>query len=124
MGKGGYVKALLSATLLLATASCTDVPPPQFVWLPEWAPTPGRLALSNYRFDHAQIEAVVTPAADCATADPAVAVTSFDLPFKGTRVLVATPNSDICWRRRLMGGRWSDWNRAFTASGRYIDTQL
>ena len=82
------------------------------------------MTLSNNRFDHASIEAVVTAAPDCTAADPAVPVAAFDLPFKGTRVLAAAPDADICWRRQITGGQWTDWNRAFTASGRSIDVQL
>jgi len=110
------VRILLSAAVLLVTASCTAM---------IWTPPPGQLTLSNNRFDHASIEAVVTAAPDCAAAtDPATPATAFDLPFKGTRVLVAAPNADICWRRQVAGGPWTDWNRAFTASGRFIDSQL
>jgi hypothetical protein len=113
---GGYVRILLSAALLLVTASCT-------YWGP-WTLPPGQLTLSNYRFDHASIEAVVTAAPDCAAAVPASPATDFDLPFKGTRVIVAAPSADVCWRRQIAGGQWGDWNRAFTGSGRFIDTQL
>ena len=75
-------------------------------------------------FDHAGIEAVVTAAPDCAAAVPASPAADFDLPFKGTRVIVATPNADVCWRRQVAGGQWGEWNRAFTGSGQFIDTQL
>ena len=110
------MRILLSAALLLATASCAYGP---------WTLPPGQLTLSNYRFDHASVEAMVTAAPDCAAADPAASPpTDFDLPFKGTRVIVALPHADICWRRQVASGRWSDWNRAFTGSGRFIDSQL
>ncbi len=110
------MRILLSAALLLVTASCT-------YWGP-WTLPPGQLTLSNYRFDHAGIEAVVTAAPDCAAAVPASPAADFDLPFKGTRVIVATPNADVCWRRQVAGGQWGEWNRAFTGSGQFIDTQL
>jgi hypothetical protein len=122
MKKGGPVRVFLSAALLLATTSCTAYQgwgPTSWVW----TPPPGQLALSNYRFDHAAVEAMVTGAPDCAP-DPALPGTSFDLPFKGTRVIVAAPNADICWRRRVAGGQWTAWNRVFTASGRFIDAEL
>jgi hypothetical protein len=117
-----YVRALLSAAVLVATTSCT----PYWGWgLTSWVwtPPPGQLTLSNYRFDHANIEAVVTAAPDCVAA-PATPTSAFDLPFKGTRVIVAAPNADICWRREVTGGQWTDWSRAFTASGRFIDARL
>src|SRR5882672_1255098 len=99
MREGGTVRILLSAALLLATAACAD-PPAPWGWTPGWTPPPGQLALSNYRFDHAAVEAIVTPSPDCAAVDPAAGATAFDLPFKGTRVIMAAPNADICWRRR------------------------
>ena len=120
MRAGVHVRILLSAALLLATTSCGYW---DWNWS-AWSPPPGQLALSNYRFDHASVEVIVTPAADCAAVDPAVTATAFDLPFKGTRVIVAAPNADICWRRQVAGGPWSDWNRAFTGSGKFIDSQL
>jgi len=109
------VRIFLSAALLLATTSCT-------AWV--WTPPPGQLTLSNYRFDHASIEAVVTAAPDCGPVDPSAPPSAFELPFKGARVIVAAPNADICWRRRVAGEQWTEWNRAFTASGRFIDSQL
>jgi hypothetical protein len=118
------VRILLSAAVLLATTtSCTQYQG----WSPAswvWTPPPGQLTLSNYRFDHAAVQAVMAAGPDCTPADPAAPATAFDLPFKGARVLVASPNVDICWRRQVAGGQWSDWNRAFTGSGRFIDTQL
>jgi hypothetical protein len=122
MNKGGYVRIILSAALLLATTSCTYYGwPSPTSWV--WTPPPGQLTLSNYRFNEAAIETMVTAAPDC-TPDPALPTTTFDLPFKGTRVIVAAPNTDVCWRRRVAGGPWTDWNRAFTATGRFIDAQL
>ncbi|HZK89419.1 MAG TPA: hypothetical protein VFC56_04660 [Stellaceae bacterium] len=113
MSEGTCVRVLLSAAALLATASCSY-----------FAPPPGQLALSNYRFDRAAVQAVVTAAPDCAAADPGSPAAAFELPFKGTRVIVAAPDTDICWRRQVPGGYWTAWNRAFTASGRSIDSQL
>ena len=54
----------------------------------------------------------------------AVPATAFDLPYKGTRVLVATPSADVCWRRQLADGQWTEWNRAFTGSGQFVDVRL
>jgi hypothetical protein len=107
------VRNLLSAAVLLVTASCVMAPP-------------AHLTLSNFRFDHAGIEAVVTANPDCSARDGAA--TNFELPFKGTRVIDAPPAADICWRRRVGGAtgfeHWSEWHRAFTASGRSIDAEL
>ena len=108
------MRILLSAAAMFALASCTLV----------LGPPSGQLALSNYRFDHAAVEAMVTAAPDCAASDPSVSpVTDFDVPFKGTHVIAAAPAADICWRRQVGPGKWTEWNRAFTASGRYIDVQ-
>jgi hypothetical protein len=113
MSEGGYVRILLLAAVLIGAASCTLVALP-----------PGQLTLSNYRFDHASIQAIVTAAPDCAAADPATPVAAFDLPFKGSQVIAAAPDADICWRRQIAGGQWTGWNRVFTASGRSIDLRL
>jgi hypothetical protein len=82
------------------------------------------MSLSNERFDHAAIEAVVSAAPDCSPGDPNVPPIAFDLPFKGTRVIEAAPAGDICWRRKTEAGQWTEWNRAFTALGRSVDVQL
>jgi hypothetical protein len=110
MRGGGFVRILLSAAVLLLTASC--------VAENNWSPIafwlgPSHLALSNFRFDHAPIEAVISAAPDCSPINPNVPPIAFDLPFK-----------DICWRRQAPGGMWTDWNRAHTASGHSIDVQL
>jgi hypothetical protein len=121
MRGGGFVRILLPAVLLLATTACVpdrNMSP----WTP-WSGGPGHLALSNFRFDHADVEAVISAAPDCSPA-PGAAPVDFDLPFKGTRVIQAAPDTDVCWRRQIGGGQWTDWNRAFTASGRSIDAQL
>ena len=120
MRAGGHVRILLSAGLLLATTSCGYW---NWNWA-AWSPPPGQLTLTNYRFEHASVEAVMAAGPDCTPADPSVPATAFVLPFKGTRVLVAAPNADICWRRQVAGGPWTDWNRAFTGSGKFVDSQL
>jgi hypothetical protein len=121
MSKGGYVRIFLSAALLLGATSCAD----PMAWTPPMpAPPPGELILSNNRFDHVAVEAVVTAAPDCTAADPAAPALAFNLPYKGTHVVAAAPAADICWRLQTHGGQWSEWNRAFTASGRHVDMQL
>ena len=101
-----------SAAVLLLAAACG----PLF-------PGPGELTVSNFRFPSASVQ-VATANPDCGGQGFGVAALAFDLPFKGTRVIPATPGTDICWRRQMPGGQWSEWNRAFTASGRSIDLQL
>ena len=112
------MRRILTVAALLGLTSCG-----YYNWS-VWTPPPGQLTLSNYRFEHAAVQAVMTAAPDCTPVDASATPTAFDLPFKGTHVLVAPPNTDICWRRQVAGGQWTDWNRAYTASGRFIDSQL
>jgi hypothetical protein len=114
MRGGGIVRILLSAAVLLGVSACAV---PTLI-----APPSGRLTLSNFRFERASVETIVAAGPDCIAAGAAPA--GFDLPFKGLRVIEATPGADICWRRLTAPGRWTEWNRAYTASGRSIDSQL
>jgi hypothetical protein len=100
-----------------------------------WAPPagPGRLTVSNFIYDRARVEAFVTPYRDCELRE-GMAVTSFDLPLNGTRVIDTPAGSDVCWRRiepPLAEARAPTavpppipWNRAYTTSGRILDTRL
>ncbi len=110
----GAVRVLLSAAMVLGVAGCAG--PPWF------GGPPGHLILSNFRFDRASIEAVTVVGPDC-TPPVGAPVLAFDLPFKGSRVIVA-PDADVCWRRQVGPGLWGEWNRAYTATGRSIDSQL
>jgi hypothetical protein len=119
--EGGFVRIILSVTVLLVTASCIS----QNNWSPISLSTgPGHLQLSNFRFDRASIEAVVAAAPDCSPAAPGAAPLDFDLPFKGTRVIDAPGDATVCWRRQVGPGQWTEWNRAFIAGGLSIDAQL
>lgn len=97
-------------------------------------PTPaaGRLTVSNFSFDTARVQAVVTAAPGCAVRD-GTAATDFVLPLNGTRIIDPPPGADVCWRRALPPPTaptatpvppWTEWNRAYTSSGRYLDTRL
>jgi hypothetical protein len=112
------VRILLAAALLLMTASCVS----QNNWSPISIYTgPGHLQLSNFRFDRASVEAVVAAAPDCSAPVPPV---GFDLPVKGTHVIDAPGGADVCWRRQIGPGQWSDWNHAFIAAGQSTEAQL
>ena len=117
--RGDCVRILIVSALLIATASC--------------ASPPGRLTLSNFTFDNAHVQTVITGSPDC-TALQGTAASDFVLPLNGTRVIEAGPGSDVCWRRAIEPGTppgaarsapyWTAWNRAFLSSGRSIDSQL
>ncbi len=112
--------------------------PPQpnpLAWLftPLPAPFRGRVTLSNFNYDDAHVQAVITPYADCEP-HPGTASSDFAIPLNGTRIIAALPGTDVCWRRELPPGPtpsgtelvsgWTGWSRVFTASGRAIDSQL
>jgi hypothetical protein len=92
------------------------------------------LTLSNYSFPSAHVEAVVTALPDCAKREgaPASAVSDFVLPLNGTRIIMAPPGADVCWRYQLPPpseakpgpARWSGWRRAYLGAGRPIDSAL
>src|SRR5579884_2390517 len=87
---------------------------------------PQRLTLSNFAFDRAHVEAVVTTNPDCAARDSGVVATSdFALPLNGTRIIEAPPGADVCWHReRRDASGWTPWNRAYLSTGRSIDARL
>ena len=97
------------------------------------APPAGRLTLSNFSFDNARVEAVITGAPDCAVHEGTTS-SNFVLPLNGTRVIQSVPGADVCWRRAIEPGRnagaapsalgWTEWNRAFLSSGRSVDSRL
>jgi hypothetical protein len=123
------------------------VPPPQvavaapapapFLFAPLaglfWPPPAGRLTLSNFSFDTAHVEAVVTAAPDCTVREGTTA-SDFVLPLNGTRIIESVPGADVCWRRaidpRTAAGAppstpgWTEWSRAFLSSGRSVDARL
>jgi hypothetical protein len=157
------MRVLLLSALLLATASCAWSPPPGAVTAPPppialavpapppvavaapapfpfvpfaglfGAPPPGRLTLSNFTFDNAHVEAVITGSPDCAVRE-GTATSDFVLPLNGTRIIQSMPGADICWRRAVEARSapgvapsppgWTEWNRAFLSSGHSIDSQL
>jgi hypothetical protein len=94
-------------------------------------PPPGRLMLSNFIFDTARVETLTTPFADCVSR-PGTAISEFALPLNGSRVIATAPGLDVCWRRAIAPAagappsapRWTPWNRAYTAAGQAIDSQL
>jgi hypothetical protein len=97
-------------------------------------PPSARLTLSNFSFDDARIEAVITPYPDCVPRE-GTATTDFVLPLNATRVIEAAAGSDVCWRRAIQpgpaktaaapaGSGWTGWSRVFLSSGRSIDAQL
>ena len=117
--KGGSVRILIASALLIATASC--------------ASPPARLTLSNFSFDSAHVQTVITGSPDCAAIE-GTAPSDFMLPLNGTKIIEGAPGSDVCWRRAIEPEaapgsapsplRWTEWNRAFLSSGRSIDSRL
>lgn len=137
--------ALMPAAPAPAAVAPVPPPPPPVVavplpnplaWLfalPSPLPWNGRVTLSNFSYDDAHVQAVITPYADCEV-HPGTASSDFELPLNGTRIIAARPGADVCWRRELPPGPqpngpelisgWTGWSRVFTASGHAIDSQL
>lgn len=97
------------------------------------APPPsGRLTLSNFSYDTARVQAVLASGPDCAIQE-GTSMTDFVLPLNGTRIITTPAGADVCWRRELppptekaapAAPPWTEWNRAFTAAGRFLDSRL
>ena len=125
------------AAVVTAPPAGVAAPVPAFPFLPLAGllgpPPAGRLTLSNFSFDSARVEAVITGAPDC-TPREGTTVSNFDLPLNGTRIIESIPGADVCWRRAIAPGTpmgappttpgWTEWSRVFTSSGRSIDSRL
>jgi len=113
-------------------------PPPQDVAAPlplAWVfgPPGGRLTLSNFSYAIAHVQTVVTGFADC-EARPGTQASDFTLPLNGTKVVIAVPGADVCWRRAVeptlgeaparVAPGWTEWSRVYTSTGRTIDSRL
>jgi protein-S-isoprenylcysteine O-methyltransferase Ste14 len=86
---------------------------------------PGRLSLSNFAFDRAQVETIVTTGPYCAVRGPGyVSAAHFTLPLNGTRVIDTPPGADVCWRHSAETGGWSDWSRIVPPPGGTVDATL
>ena len=91
------------------------------------------MTLSNFNYDDAHVQAVITPYADCEPR-PGTASSDFAIPLNGTRIIAAVPGADVCWRRALPRARRRaapSWYPAgpggagsSTSSGRAIDSRL
>jgi len=130
-----------------ATSPAQPVPPPSAAvayrpWFPlalplfRAPPHAGRLTLSNFSFGLADVEAFVTSSGECAF-HPGVVPQHRNLPLDAAWIIPAPPGSDVCWRRlspdppspsaqglMLPAPPAAEWNRAFTAAGRFIDARL
>ena len=115
-------------------APVADYVPIPLLWLRSInAPPPsGRLTLSNFSFDGARVQAVITSAPDCAIRE-GTEISDFLLPLNGTRIITTPWGADVCWRRELPpptaagappAPPWTEWNRAYTAAGRSLDSRL
>ncbi len=148
------MRFLVIVAAMLGVASCTAPPDPRdvlvpainavnaaYALLPPPPPPltsrppparPGHLILSNFAYNRAHVEAIVTPYADCELRE-GTTTSHFLLPLNSTWVADTPAGSDVCWRRELPSDtatdplrapRWTGWNRAFLSSGRLVDSQL
>ena len=72
------MRRMLVPIVLLGLVSCT-------------AP-PGRLTLSNFNYDRARVETMITPYPDCELHE-GMSTTNFELPLNGTRVVDTLPGA-------------------------------
>lgn len=93
-------------------------------------PQSARLTLSNFRFDLADVEAVITPYPDCGP-HPDLTPLDMKVPLNGTWVIQAPAGPDVCWRLHLppapgarVAPEWGDWSRVYMWPGHSIDSQL
>ena len=107
------------------------LPPPPPPLTARVASSPSRLTLSNFNYDRARVEAMITPYPDCQVREGMVS-SNFELPLNATRIIDTPPGADVCWRRleppleqATSPGvpRFVPWNRAYT-SGRTVDSRL
>ena len=127
------LRDVVTAPINAANALYAALPPPPPPLTSRPPPAqPGHLVLSNFNYDRAHVEALVTPYPDCELRE-GVASSNFQLPLNGTWVADTPAGSDVCWRRELPADtaadprraeRWTGWNRAFLSSGRIVDAQL
>jgi hypothetical protein len=127
------LRDVVAAPINAVNAAYAQLPPPPTpLALRPPPPQPGHLVLSNFNYDRAHVEALVTPFPDCELREGTTS-SHFQLPLNGTWVADTPAGSDVCWRRELPADtannpprapRWTGWNRAFLSSGRIVDSQL
>ena len=96
----------------------------------------GRLLISNFAYEQAIVEALVTPYPDCAV-HPGVEAADMPVPLNGTWTIPTQAGWDVCWRTKAAKAPMENaqdakppgtgpvgWNRAYTGNGRFIEAQL
>ena len=124
---------VVAAPVNAINAAYASLPPPPIPLALRPPPAqPGHLTLSNFNYDRAHVETLVTPYPDCELREGTTS-SHFLLPLNGTWVADTPAGSDVCWRRELPADpangplrapRWTGWSRAFLSSGRIVDSQL
>jgi protein-S-isoprenylcysteine O-methyltransferase Ste14 len=114
VGKGLRVRVLIVMAAAGMLAACAVMPA-----------RPGRLSLSNFAFDRAEVETIVTSGPYCAVRTPGyIAAARFTLPLNGTRVIDTPPGAGVCWRHSAETGGWSGWSRISPTPGETTDATL